>query len=260
MLDIFILAGQSNMVGINSLTPAQSYTNQSRISVYQQPWNSTYGQPVKDDISPGAASWISNATDPIHSDPQCGIGPGMAFADEYLTLINDPTRTVGLIPCGWGGTSLWTYPNGVPADWAPQPRRWSPYGMMIARSLAVKASGIGTIKGFLWYQGEADANYSSQPYWTVGLETMLNAMRNELQLPNLPVVITKLGPKPSGISGYSYWNTIQNQQGYAAGISSRMALVDASDLSTNNNADIHLNASSQITLGHRMAQAIVSMG
>jgi hypothetical protein len=231
--DIYILAGQSNMVGRGSLTPAKTYPNASRIYSFNS-----------------ACAWVAGC-DPLHTDDgNAGIGPGMAFADKLLDLMGDPTRTIGLIPCAKSGSAI--------AEWAPRWRANSFYGAMLKR--AQLAAGTGEIKGLIWYQGETDAQSSSFPLpWLEGVRGLIENVRRDLQLPKLPAIITKLGPSPQSAT-YPMWTTIQAYADQIADVAPHdVAVVSAADLIPNAGDPLHLNANSAVILGQRYASAMYSL-
>lgn len=235
--DIYILAGQSNMMGrgIMSLAPP-NYANQSRIFAYYH-------------TAAGVDGWGAGADPLHHDDALAGVGPGMAFADRLLTLLADPTREVGLVPAAVGGTSI--------AQWGPTWATGSLYGKML--TLAVAASAAGPIKGLIWYQGEADSKTVANGAWRKLVRELIAAVRDDLGLPSLPVIITKIGPDPRR-ADYPGWSSmLVNQAQIAAIAPPHVAVVSATDLATNPGDPVHLNTASQVTLGHRYADAMFAM-
>jgi hypothetical protein len=227
--DIFILAGQSNMVGRGSLTPARTYPNASRIYSFNS-----------------ACAWVAGA-DPLHTDDAtAGIGPGMAFADTLLGLLDDPAREIGLVPCGKSGSSI--------AEWAPRWRVNSFYGAMLKRAQLAAAAGL------IWYQGETDAQSTGYPLpWLEGVRALIENVRRDLQLPKLPAIITKLGPSPQS-AAYPMWTTVQAYADQIADVAPHdVAVVSAADLTPNTGDPLHLNANSAVVLGQRYASAMYGM-
>jgi hypothetical protein len=119
--DIYIMAGQSNMVGVPSgQTPTQ---NPSMI------WALSH-----------QGAWVP-AQDPLYLGG--GVGPGVAFADRLASLTGN---NVGLVPCAVSGSAL--------SQWMPDYTTYTFYGCMLAR--AQIAAQYGTIRSLVWYQGEAE--------------------------------------------------------------------------------------------------------
>lgn len=242
MREVYILAGQSNVIGINTGTAPVYNAN---IHKFNQPWHTSWGIPVANPANTG--SW-AQATNPLHSDPQCGIGPGMAFADELIALRGDSSLEVGLVPCGWGGSDI----SGL---WANQYLWWSAFGMMLARMH--KAREWGPIKGFIWYQGEAEARSSYPSYYQKEMFRLIQAVRFEL-LETIPVIVTKLGPCPNP-SIYPGWALMQNYFDQMVGVDPKLKVVSAADLTLVGDGSPHLNAASCDILGRRYATAMHSM-
>jgi hypothetical protein len=99
--DIYIMAGQSNMVGVPSgQTPTQ---NPSMI------WALSH-----------QGAWVP-AQDPLYKGG--GVGPGVAFADHLASLTGN---NVGLVPCAISGSAL--------SQWMPDYTTYAFYGCMLART------------------------------------------------------------------------------------------------------------------------------
>lgn len=253
--ELYVLSGQSNMVGRAPLTPAPTYSNISRITRYSQPWDATFNKPW-DSSNPGNGSWGA-ASDPLHSLPVAqggGVGPGIAFADRLIDLRNDANLEIGLVPCAAAGSSIDSDTFGVAWD---RGYRFNCYGSMVARTWAAQEAG-GTLKGLLWYQGEAEALQTDYPiYWLESFLDLITKFRVEFGQLDLPVVAVSLGPNPS--SGYPMWAAMQGYISGMAGISKHLNVVSAADLSGISGDPVHLDQASQITLGHRLADAMHAM-
>ncbi|KAK4751443.1 hypothetical protein SAY87_004931 [Trapa incisa] len=120
--DIFILAGQSNMAGRggvekgkwNKFVPRESRPNPTVLRL-------TAG-----------LEWVL-AEEPLHYDIDvantCGVGPGMAFANEAMRRSHS-IGVIGLVPCAVGGTKISQWAKGTVL-----------YNQMVARARAVARSG-----------------------------------------------------------------------------------------------------------------------
>ena len=121
-LEIYVLAGQSNMSGRASLEGLPAFKNAAHASVYR------------------AGRWRP-AREPVSDDPAAKLGPSLSFADALYDL---RPRPIGLVNCAMGATKI--------RQWQPSENPKSLFGACVSR--AQEASKRGTIKGFLWYQGE----------------------------------------------------------------------------------------------------------
>jgi hypothetical protein len=245
--DVFILAGQSNMVGLNA-GAAPVYANAARIFRKEQPWDAVNMMPINTS-NPAWGPWAL-AVDPIHSQPMSRVGPGMAMADRYLTVKNDSDLNVGLVPCGWSGSK-------INAEWTRTLHCGLAYPHMLARTL--DAQSWGTVRCMVWYQGESEAQgWGGYPYplYMESLCELIERLRQRIGIRDLPVIITRLGPRPA-TTAYPYWPDMQLFQSYAANVDPKIKVVDASDLTTVDG--MHLDIASQVTLGRRYADCLVGM-
>ncbi|KAL6756885.1 SGNH hydrolase-type esterase domain-containing protein [Haematococcus lacustris] len=188
-IDIWILAGQSNMVGENAVDgtdgsllgpdcfqPAPGRLRMFPISTYT--W--TDARPCVGCISNGCAG----------SGDACRLvlGPDMAFGNALLAA--NVSSRVGFVPTALGGTSL-------NVDWAPN-TPGGLYGRMInATRAAMAAAGPNArLRGMLWVQGESDALHPAGGYYIAAAyaQNMRNFMARARQdlapfHPKLPVIM-----------------------------------------------------------------------
>jgi len=154
---IFLLMGQSNMQGGSSIDGKMDTETDSRI------------------LKLNASNFWEVAEDPITNDYDVAVGPGFQFAKTYIE--QHPDVTVGLIPLAEGGTHIayWSKPSGK-------------YDESIY--MANLANRVGTLKGILWHQGEADTGDSALAYAiNDNLRILIDDIRMDLQTPYLPFLI-----------------------------------------------------------------------
>ncbi|XVE94963.1 hypothetical protein REPUB_Repub02eG0055200 [Reevesia pubescens] len=167
--DIFILAGQSNMAG--------------RGGVVDGKWDGSVppeSQPSPSILRLSAKLTWEEASDPLHADIDvgriCGVGPGMAFANEIRTH-GSGIGVVGLVPCAVGGTSI--------NQWARGSRL---YNQLVSRANESVKTG-GSIRAILWYQGESDTGtINNAETYKEKLEKLIQDLRSDLNLPSLPFI------------------------------------------------------------------------
>ncbi|XP_027939709.1 probable carbohydrate esterase At4g34215 isoform X2 [Vigna unguiculata] len=165
--DIFVLAGQSNMAGRGGVVGGK-WDGKVPAECGPSPWIWR--------LSAGL-EW-EEAREPLHADidvtKTCGVGPGMAFANEVLRARGG--GVVGLVPCAVGGTKI--------GEWSRGSRL---YDELVKR--AKRAMGLGRIRGLLWYQGESDTvrEKDSESYKDK-MEKLILDLRSDLHLPSLLVI------------------------------------------------------------------------
>lgn len=166
---IYLLMGQSNMVGMNQDGPEDHKTNPRILSMNLD------------------GKW-ELARDPLHywhgrSEHRHynGTGPGYPFAKAMLAAGKDPDVVIGLIPAGWGGRTI--------SKWLPDDD-WA----KTTRQRAIEAAKVGTIKGILWHQGESNSQRQSDIDRYAGQFRKLVAWwREQLHDKDLPFVAGELG-------------------------------------------------------------------
>lgn len=168
--DLFLLIGQSNMAGRAPVTDADRAAD-SRVLVFNQ-----------------LDQWYSQG-EPIHFDQpgRTGVGPAFAFAKLYAD--KNPSTTVGLIPCAFGGTSL--------AKWSPTSKSTQYYPPDNLYNNAVRRARLamqaGTLKGILWLQGESDSTPQLAPTYAATLAQLVAQLRADLGTPDVPFIAGEIG-------------------------------------------------------------------
>lgn len=165
---LYLLVGQSNMAGRGKVTP-QDETPVPRVLMLN-----------KD------RKWVP-AVDPLHFDKPTvvGVGIGKTFGIEMAH--DNPDATIGLIPCGVGGSPI--------SSWQPgefyKPTQSHPWDDAIARTKEALKSG--TLKGILWHQGESDGNDKLAEIYEEKLHDLIKRFRTELNAPEVPFIAGQMG-------------------------------------------------------------------
>jgi hypothetical protein len=203
---VFILAGQSNMQGFGSISDPENDPG-SLIDVIQQDvdgdW-SAIGTIGNWNSLEGASLYFANNGDTIRANVTVGqgansnlIGPELMFAHQLDEYYDDP---VLIIKTAWGGKNL-------AVDFRPPSAGGTTgayYNAMIetvqnvTQNLATEFPDIELaefeISGFAWFQGWNDgAEDSFLEEYESNLYHLVNDIRNDLEAPNLPVVIANSG-------------------------------------------------------------------
>jgi sialate O-acetylesterase len=266
-LDLWIMAGQSNMEGYGILE------QDPKVAI--DVWNFASGGGWEKARDPLHWLWESLApvdqrilrlhqqeNDPYalltddeivrreRSDRVVGTGLGIPFAEE---MVRRTGRPVGLIPAAHGGTTL--------NDWGPDPRGPNGdtlYGALlirVERALAVNGSAV---RGVLWFQGEADATAELSATYEARLEAWVAALRRDLGQPDLVVLLVQLGrlvTTPTileiGLDSKS-WSAIREAHRLVAERVPNVRATSAIDLGLSD--EIHLNSNALHRLGRRLAR------
>jgi len=120
---------------------------------------------------------------------------------------------------------------------------------------AQDASRHGRLAGALWYQGETDARtLAMAEAWAGQFATMLAALRQRLDRPDLPILVVSIGDRQvaPGETRPPGWDRVQQDQNALSG--PNLDVVPAAGLALNPDG-LHLSTTGQQGLGSRLAQA-----
>lgn len=221
---IYLLMGQSNMAGRDT-SGLNSQINDPRI------------------LALDADGEWRVARDPIHAKTgriEPGVGPGISFAIAIQR--QTPEVTIGLVPCGIGGTSIECWQKGKRC-----------YDEAIARTRLV--TGHGILRGVLWHQGESDSTSLSRAVaYEERLCRMIADLRRDLGVNHLPFVLGQVGeflePErfPHAATVRKAIRQVANSR-QRVGYAGSEALCDLGD-------NLHFSAEASQELGRRYARAM----
>ena len=229
-LQLFLLAGQSNMAGRGPLPEGPPSEPDPNITF------------LTEDMT-----W-SIARDPLHFDrpPGCGVGPGLSFARRVRE--RHPDWTIGLVPTAMGGSPL---------------ENWQPGRPLLVEALrrARHALDSGVFRAVLWHQGEKDSS-SMETARTYGerLAKTIGGFRDGIGDPDLPFIAGEIGaflaerPGPE-FPGLHLVNAAIRELPKQV---SNTAWVSAEGL-THKGDQVHLDTPSQIVFGNRYAEAYLGL-
>jgi len=215
-MEIFVLAGQSNMAG--------------------------RGQPLllAAPTDPRLVIWRSNAwqvaADPLQLSTnrkglQPGIGPGMIFGLQLVKW--QPRVQVGLIMCANGGSSI---------------RQWMSDRPPYARCLDQIHAAGNRIEGVLFLQGESEARTPDQAKtWLSTFARVLTAFRRDTN--NAPFVLGQIGTLSSQFQGQKAVRAAQAQ----AARQYHLLFVKTSDLPIDPATGVHFTVPAYRVIGDRFA-------
>jgi len=232
---LFILAGQSNMVGWAPVPEGEKsdpriyvFSNDYRWRIAREPIEEAYNQ-----------------VDTVSEDRIARFGPSVAFG--LASLEHQPEIVIGLIPCAKNASAI--------IEWQRNLSDQSLYGSCLKRTRA--ASPMGEVSGLLFFQGEADALDPAQypnpkPHpeeWSSLFSEFVSDFRKDLGQPNLPVIYAQIGSNLAP-QAFINWEVVKEQQ---ASVSLPMtAMIVTDDLALIDG--VHFTADSYRIIGERFAQ------
>lgn len=235
-MHLFILAGQSNMVGWSPIPEGER--TDPRIYVFGKDYRwKIADHPIED---------ASNQVDMVSENRIAGFGPGMDFA--FGSLERHPDTVIGLIPCAKNASGI--------IQWQRNLSDRSLYGSCLKRARA--ASPMGEIAGILFFQGETEAQDpvlypepEPQPFeWADLFTAFITDFRSDLNEPELPVIFAQIGANPES-KDFPNWQVVQEQQ---SSIDLPMtAMITTDDLPLLDG--VHFTTESYRTIGRRLADA-----
>lgn len=237
-LDLFLLMGQSNMKG-RGVMPEDPKRDPRIVMMH-----------LKDD------QWYL-ARHPLHltgdaktfkGHDNAGVGPGLTFA-ETLAAAN-PKSAIALVPCAVGGSSVKLWQKGAKL-----------YDEALRRAklaLQTTAPVKGRIRGVIWLQGEANANPEELPLHAERLKAMIDSLRADLALPDLPFIACTIGEMKSeeALKNIRAMNDILLALPKSV---PHTACVDARDLKTHIGDQVHFDTAAQEEMGRRFGAKFIEM-
>jgi hypothetical protein len=228
---VFLLAGQSNMVGwsSNSNLPQELQQPRPDIQIY---WGGVWTY-----LRPGLGGSSSY------------FGPEITFCRDIVDV--QPGEDIVFVKYAVSGTSLWN-------DWQPT------YGVQYINFMntidnALLSVSEPEIVGMIWMQGESDAWPSQSTLehaqeYQQNLTNFIQSVRADLGIPDLPFVIGRISQSPV----WTWRDIVRQAQVNVSQTVPNTALVDTDDLPllTDN---MHYTASGMVTLGTRFADAANAM-
>ncbi len=261
-LDVWVLAGQSNMQGAGVLrgkdrvdTRVKVFGMDNRWDVAREPIHRIFEAEAEAYYETLLLIWQGLTREQYEQirresktvKPWGDVGPGAPFGRHLAKALNKP---VGLIPCALGATSLANW------DWRKKDEGTrSLYGATLDR---IRKAG-GTLRGVLWYQGEGDAGDAAQAA-TYGerFAEWVDAIRRDTGIPDLPVIAVQIGrfcseqPEPL----HRGWEVMRDTQRTMTTLRPNLWVVSAADLELDDL--IHVGYDGQQRLGKRLAEVALA--
>lgn len=223
-LKVFILAGQSNMVGKRSKIeelPESLRREQSDVLFFD------------------GTNWIP--LQPGNTEAK-GFGPEITFGQQITKALGEP---IGIIKLSVGGTDL-------AEDWSPG-RANSLYEKLIRLVESARQTRRLQIAGMVWLQGGADAKQVlTATAYGENLRQFIRSARRDFDSPEMIFICGRSGPlkdKRPGIDLVRQGQMAIDLPGYV--------WIDCDDIPTLPDR-IHFTTLGHVTMGHRLAAAMLS--
>lgn len=231
VLPVFILAGQSNMVGVSAteitLLPPEMQKPQEK-ALFVEYWGNEF-KPLL---------------------PKNNIGPEVSFGWEISKALN---KKIAMAKLSVGGTSLETDWN--PSEYNKEKNIGILYKRLVdyVKDLKNKNKNIKII-GMLWMQGEADSRYHAKTMeqYKSKLETLIDNCRKEFESPDMFFICGRINTPPD----WPYRKNVRDAQ--EAVKKTGYAWVDCDDLELG--ADkLHFTIKGQVDLGKKYANSMLKL-
>lgn len=247
--DLWLLAGQSNMAD-SAFMPSLAESDEHVNCFYM---NNSWGMAVEPLHDVARAVAPAHGGDPRAPKPKKflrGAGPGLPFGVEMYKATGVPQ---GLIACAHGGTSM--------SQWDPDKKSQGDYSLYGALYNRLQNLG-GKVAGVLWYQGcnEVGSDDTVDSY-EQNMIKLFKAFRRDCKNPQLPIVFAQL-------ASYIFmtgelkecprrWLKMRDTQFRLAKKIKNTVCVPTIDLELDD--QIHLSNAAVVTLGKRMAEAMLGL-
>ncbi len=214
----FLLIGQSNMAGRGFLHEAVPVDTTNIKILRNGRWQKMF-RPINPDRS------------------FSGVSLAESFAEAYAKKYNE---RVGLICAADGGTKLEQWQVGSLL-----------YESAVAQAkLALRTS---TIVGVLWHQGESDCPPELAKTYKERFEVIMNALRKELGLENVPFILGELGSFLGNCTSSEFVKNYPqvNEQLHEIAKANELTGIASAEGLTANEDNLHFNAKSLYEFGLR---------
>jgi hypothetical protein len=248
--EVFLLAGQSNMDGRGSKQDlkgelAKWAKPQPQVLINFRAGGLRRSLTLSNGFKPLEPGYSGTPGTKPGGLPSNTFGPEVSFGATLAEGL--PGKKVALIKCAEGGTSL-------SKDWAPG-EKGKLYDQFIGfvghalKELQDKGDTY-TLRGMAWHQGESDASLPPGKYKEL-LTGLINRVRADLKVKDLPFVVGE-------VYDNGHRNAVREAEKAVSTTMPNTAFASAQGLKTFDKGT-HFDAASQIELGKRFAQAMLSL-
>jgi len=239
-LKVFILSGQSNMVGSGTEAPRE-FRNQPirEVTLFQVPQQ---GRPLKRKL-------VYNT----RAKKIASIGPELTFAMDVQEGLGEK---IGILKFAIGGRSLATHfipsVDEAPEDSGRRDHLWAELRRQI---LAVKKMGDVEFAGMLWLQGERDIKEEgpSASQYADNLRLLIDKVRDVTGEPDLPFIAGRVNPPNPGERFDQVRKGIETGGG-----AENYAWIDLDEVPKNAD-NLHYSSEGQLMIGKAFAAKMLEM-
>ena len=238
-VDIYLLLGQSNMMGRGEIPETQ------------------VENPLIVNMNMADNQWYvaehplhkAGVPDLIDGSNKAGVGPGLDFAQAMVA--RNGKVMIALIPVAQGGSWIDLWRAGS-----------ENYGKTIRKAkkaLTDFPDGKARFAGALWLQGESDTLEGRYAAYPEKLTALILRLRSDLNEPKLPFIACTIGTfiKPKG--KYLHVTEINNTLLSLPERVPNTACVDARDITGHIGDNMHYNTDSQSIIGTRYADQVAAL-
>lgn len=230
-LQLFILAGQSNMVGVSAKEiislPKEMQVAQDK-ALFTEFWGTEF-KPLL---------------------PKNYIGPEVSFGYELSKALN---KKIAMVKLSEGGTSLEVHWN--PSEYNKEKGIGTLYKRLVDYVKGINSKNKNVkIVGMLWMQGEADSRYHTKTMeqYKTKLEALIDNCRKEFESPDMFFVCGRINTP----ADWPYRKNVREAQ--EAVKKTGYAWVDCDDLELA--ADkLHFTVNGQVAIGKKFADTMLSL-
>jgi len=225
---VFLMAGQSNMVGRAFVSPSDTIPNHRILSI-------------------NSKNKLIEGKEPLHFyEPNAsGLDCGMSFGREVLSNIPD-SISILILPTAVGGSSIEKWIND---------KTFRKVKLLTNFTEKVEiGKKYGKIKGILWHQGENDAKTNSMNYQN-NLTSLLKVFRKIVDNNNLPILIGELGKYNEN---NEKWQEINDAIHNYVKSDTNSMYIKTQDLKDKGDK-LHFDAESQRIMGKRFAKSYLKI-
>jgi Carbohydrate esterase, sialic acid-specific acetylesterase len=237
-IKVFILAGQSNAIGgqFTSQLPPE----------FVDPQSARFQYKLQTGTFTESANWESlRALPPVLG----GWGTELSFARAMEQRTGAP---IAIIKTGVNGSNLWE-------QWLPTSNNLYPWMLTKVNSSLSQLTALGyepDVSGFLWIQGEGDANVQVNALaYDDNLALLASQLRTDLAIPDLPFLLNEAHVNLSR----QFVNDLRQSQRNAAAADPNMFIVNADDLMLGGD-EVHWTPGMHLEMGRRFADLVLPSG